>query len=308
MKGSIFTLIVLLSMVCMHGFAQGNNYDNDYDDAPQRAFGHWDLGLNFGMHWAAKYHAGFYDGSPKNVNNVNYVFNNPYWRKDIMRDLNVADTFYLGELPENMRYTGAFQIGMYFRKTFDNYTGLSLQFDYTKLTASDVFTLIIDPQSAIGQEPDIRIYNIWGIEDRINIDILFSKYFKIKSPTLLPFFESGFNINSTRVKENKISIEGVDYSLVDVYLNGSYTPNSPQNTYYVQQGGIGWGVSAAVGLKMIFSDYVSIDPGFRVYYQTINLERYQNFGLSYSIFVRLSLSDFFGGSSESNYNNVDEEY
>lgn len=274
------------------------SYDDDYDDAPQKPFGHWDLGLNFGMHWPSKYHAGFYDGDPGNVNNINVVFNNKYYIDQIMRDLNVADTFYLGELPQNMRYTAAFQIGLYFRKTFDNYTGLSLQFDYTKLTASDAFTLIVDPQTNIGQEEDIRIYNIWGVEDRINIDILFSKYFKTKSPIVVPFFESGININSTLVKENKVNIEGTDYSLVDVYLTGGYVPNSGQNVYDIRQGGIGWGVSGAVGLKLVFSESVSIDPGFRVYYQTINLERYQRFGLSYSIFVRLSLSDFFTSSYE----------
>ncbi len=292
-------LIVLLSLSWATTSAQRDNYEEDYDDPPKRAFGQWDLGLNFGMHWAAKYHAGFYDGSPNNVNNINIVFNNKFYVDDIKNDLNVADAFYLNELPQDMRYTGAFQIGIYLRKTFDNYTGFSLQFDYTKLTASDVFTLLIDPQTAIGQEDDIRIYNIWGVEDRVNIDILFSKYFKTKSSMLVPFFESGFNINSTVVKENKINIEGVDYTLVDEYLNGGYVPNSGQNVYTIRQGGLGWGVSAAVGLKMIFSETVSVDPGFRVYYQKINLERYQNFGLSYSIFVRLSLSDFFSSSYDS---------
>jgi len=294
----LITFLFLISIFGFQSMAQTGNYDDDYENPPDREFGHWDLGLNFGMYWASKYHAGFYDGSPQNVNTINYVLDNKYWHDDIKNELNAADDFYLDELPANMRYTGAFQIGMYFRKTFDNYTGFSLQFDYSKLTASDFFTLEVDPQPSIGKEPDIRIYPIWGIEDRINIDILFSKYFRTKSQMMVPFFESGININSAYVKENKIRIESLEYSLINDYINGSYVPGTQPYTYNVQQGGIGWGVSAAVGLKMIFNEQVSIDPGFRVYYQKVNLERYENFGLSYSIFVRLSLSDFFAGGQE----------
>ena len=290
--------IVLLIFTWQNTFAQRGDYDDDYDDPPQQAFGQWDLGLNFGMYWPSKYHAKFYDGSPENVNNINYVLDNKYWHDDIKNVLNVADDFYLNELPEAMRYTPAFQIGIYFRKTFDNYTGFSLQFDYSKLTAADAFTLLIDPQPMLGQEPDIRIYEIWGVEDRINIDLLYSKYFKTSSRMIVPFFEGGLNINSVSVKENKIRIEHLEYSLVNVYLNGGYVPGAAQNTYNIQQGGIGWGVSAAIGLKMIFNESVSIDPGFRVYYQKIKLEGYEEFKPAFSLFVRLSLSGFFVGGDE----------
>ncbi|RUA28360.1 MAG: hypothetical protein DSY76_04490 [Bacteroidetes bacterium] len=276
--------------------AQYSDYEQDYDNP--NGFGHWDLGLNFGMHWANKYHAGFYDGSFDNVNTINFILDNPYQRQDIMRELNVADTFYLAELPQNMRYTPAFQIGIYFRKTFDNYTGISLQFDYTKLTAADAFTLEIDPQPLIGKEPDIRIYQIWGVEERINIDILYSKFFKLNNPMFIPFFESGININSTVVKDNKIQIENLQYSLINNYISGGYVPGTQPYTYHVQQGGIGWGISGAVGMKFVFNESVSIDPGFRIYYQKIKLEGYEEFKPSYSIFVRLSLSDFFAGGDD----------
>jgi hypothetical protein len=295
----LFVLLVVQTNLRAQSESGYDNYDDEYDDEmPVNAFGHWDLGINMGMHWGAQYQAQFYDGSPTNVNNINYVFENKYWRQDIMNVLNVADTFYLRELPQKMRYTGAFQVGLYFRKTFDNYLGFSVQFDYSKLTASDFFTLEVDPQPSIGQEPDIRIYPIWGIEDRINIDFLISRYFKTNSSHLFPFFEAGFNLNSVRVKENKIRIETLEYSLVDIYLDGGYVPGLPQNEYYVQQGGIGWGISAALGLKMAFSDYVSIDPGFRFYYQSVALDHYEKLSFSYSFFVRLSLSDFFGSYEE----------
>jgi hypothetical protein len=227
-----------------------------------------------------------------NVNKISYVFGNKYWYQDIFNRLNASDTIFVLELPSNMRYGPSFQVGVYFRRTFDNYTGFSLQFDYSKLIATDKFTVEVDPNFILS-EPDIRIYDIWGLEERVNIDLLFSKYFKTKNPVFLPFIEAGLNLSSTRVKEHKIKIEDLEYSLVDVYLSGGYVPNSPQNEYEIQQGGIGLGISAALGVKLVFNDQVSIDPGFRMYFQKVNLEGYQLMKPMCSLFVRLSLSDFF---------------
>lgn len=265
---------------------------DDNDSFNNQGFGYWDLGLNFGMYWPSNYNARFYDGSESNVNKISYIFGNKYRYDEIYNELNASDAVVLRELPTNMRYTPAFQVGVYFRKTFDNYFGISLQFDYSKLTAADKFTVEVD-SGYIAQEPDIRLFDIWGIEERVNIDLLVSRYFKLKNPMFIPFFEGGLNISSTRVKENKIRIETLEYSLVDVYLTGGYVPGSGQNQYVIQQGGLGLGLSAAFGVKMKFNDQVSVDPGFRVYFQKIKLEGYDLMKPAFSIFVRLSLTDFF---------------
>jgi hypothetical protein len=266
--------------------------DDDNKPDGNEFVGRWDLGLNFGVYLPSNYHAKFYNGSEENVNKMSYVFGNKYWYEDIKRELNASDTIFVRELPGNMRYNAAFQVGIYLRRTFDNYLGFSLQFDYSKLTAADVYTLEVDPY-LIGREPDIRIYNIWGVEERVNIDILMSKYFKTKNPLFIPFFEAGLNITSTKVKENKIKVENLEYSLIDVYLNGSYIPNAPQTTYEIYQGGMAMGFSIAGGVKLQFSKQFSFDPGFRIYFQNIKLERYDLMKPAFSIFFRLSLADFF---------------
>ncbi len=286
-----FIITILLFAISIVALAQENEDFTDLDK--DQSFGRWDLGLNFGVYLPSNYHAKFYDGSSSNVNNINYVFGNKYWYDEIYNELNAADTVFVRELPGDMQYQAAFQIGLYFRRTFDNYFGISLQFDYTKLTAGDVFTMEVDPDY-IATEPDIRICDIWGIEERINIDILFSRYFKLKNPMYMPFFEAGLNITSTKVKEHKIQIENLQYSLVDVYLNGSYVPGMPQNEYEIYQGGIGFGFSAAAGIKLRFNDKVSVDPGFRIYYQNVNLEGYELMKPAYAFFIRLGLADFFG--------------
>ena len=42
-----------------------------------------EFGLNFGAYFPNKYSADFYNGTPGNVNNVNYVMSNTYWYRDI---------------------------------------------------------------------------------------------------------------------------------------------------------------------------------------------------------------------------------
>jgi hypothetical protein len=56
---------------------------------------------------------------------------------------------------------------------------------------------------------------------------------------------------------------------------------------------MGLGFSLAAGIKLRFSPQVSVDPGLRVYFQKINLENYDLTKPAFSIFVRLSLADFF---------------
>jgi len=81
--------------------------------------------------------------------------------------------------------------------------------------------------------------------------------------------------------------------LVNTYINGSYVPGAAQNSYEIYQGGMGFGFSAAVGIKFQLSQQFSFDPGFRIYFQNIKLEGYDLMKPSYSIFFRLSLADFF---------------
>jgi len=254
----------------------------------------WDFGMNFGMYLPSAFHAKFYDGSPDNVNNINYIFGNKYYIDEIRNSLNSTDTFYISAMPQKMRYTAAFTIGLYFRRTFDKYFGFSVQFNYSKLHANDFFQINVDPNYIL-TEPDLRIFPIWGIEERVNIDLNFSKYFHAHSEIVVPFMEAGININSTRVKENMIQINDLKYSLVNVYLNGTYVPGASQTQYNIQQGGVGWGVSAGGGVKLVFNEAVSIDPGFSVYYQKINLEHYEQFRPGFVIYVRLSLTGFFAG-------------
>ena len=179
-------IIISIIIFCFQGvYAQDDNFGDPILTG-------WDFGMNFGYYLPSAYHAGFYDGSADNVNNINYIFGNKYYRDEIRKSLNSTDTFLISAMPQKMRYTGAFTMGLYFRRTFDKYFGFSIQFNYSKLHANDFFQIEVDPNYIL-TEPDLRVFPIWGIEERVNIDLNFSKYLSISGLNSIPTLSKQFN-------------------------------------------------------------------------------------------------------------------
>lgn len=252
------------------------------------------FGFNMGAYFASPYQANFYNGNPGNVDSIGLIFSNYYYTQEIRQALN--DTFRLLELPQKMSYQPALQFGFYVKYSFSKQLGAFAQFNYAKLKANDVFTMGIGPDPSYLTFDEIRTYPIWGTEERIYIDLGVSKTFET-SKTVQVFLEGGLNINNTRVKEHKINIESLEYSLINIYGNSPYVPNTQMQTYETRLGGLGIGVFATTGLRFVFNDKVSLDPGVSLYWSQANLEGYQAYRPQYSVFVRLcyhSLSSLSG--------------
>jgi len=251
---------------------------------PEINQGLW-LGFNAGMFFANRYNAGFYNGNSNNVNNIEYILNNQYHYNDIKHVLNNYD-FHLGEVPEKMKYDPAYTIGFVIKYNHKNDLGFFIQFNYVKLHASDIFTLHTDSLT-FTSESAYRFGEIYGNEERSNIDFGICKTYYAGEKTLI-FVEGGFNFNSTNVIDSKIRIEDLEYSIINIYLNQAYVPNTSLTEYNVKQGGIGYGFFAGAGLQLIFNESISLDPGASLYFTKINLEGYTAFKPSYMLYVRFT--------------------
>ncbi len=249
------------------------------------------FGFNVGAYFANKYNGNFYNGASSNVDSIGLIFSNYNYTQDIQRE--ITDTFRLLELPQKMGYQPAMQFGFYVKYSFSKQLGMFLQFNYTKLKAKDVFTMGIGPAHAYLSFDDIRTFPIWGTEERIYIDLGVSKTFET-SKTVQIFVEGGLNINNTLVKEHKIAIGNLEYSLINIYGNTPYTPNTQMQTYETRLGGLAVGAFASTGLRFVFNNYISLDPGFSFYMTKANLEGYPAYRPQYTVFLRIcyqSLSD-----------------
>lgn len=277
-------VIVFLLAVDIPAFALRTSDDST---AQNRS---WSFGINCGAAFANKYQANFYNGAEGNENEISLIFSNINYIREIKQVIN--DTFALYGMPTGMKYKPAFCVGMYIKKNFNNHFGAFIQFNYSKFTAEDLFTLKIGATSTSQAFPNLKNYPIWGKEDRINIDIGGSYEFPLDEK-IFGFVEVGFNLNNTKVRENKIAIENLEYSIINIYGNQYYIPNTQLQEYPVRQGGIGLGAFLSPGVKFQFSEHVAVDLLGSIYWAKINLMHYNTFRLHYNVMLRFVFSSEF---------------
>lgn len=280
-------LLVLLLLIPIVSFSQKKHRSHD-DDEETSQNNSWSFSINTGVAFANKYHANFYNGAEGNQNQISYVLDNHYWKQEIQRVFN--DTVSLYGMPTDMHYQPAFCVGFALKKKFTDHVGMFAQFNFSRFKAVDAFTLKIGA-TPIGSTTNINLrnYPIWGKEDRINIDLGVSGEVKLANK-IYGILEGGFNINNTRVKENKISIEYLEYSLINIYANQGYVPNVPLQEYNIKEGGLGIGAFLSPGVEFRFNENVAVDILGSVYWSRINLMHYNVFRPSYNVMLRFVFS------------------
>jgi len=242
------------------------------------------FGLDFGLYLPNKYPANYYNGSDGNLNNIKYVFGNKYQYDELYLALNAADTFFLKQCPTNMRYPATASAGLYISYNFDRSTAVYLQFNYVKLKPHDAFTVEVDPKEYL-TNPDLRLFSISGEEERINIDLGYSRAFRLFDNIDI-IGETGIALNDIKVLKSRIFIENKEYSLINVYGKNSYIPNSNMQTYDITQGGIGIGLHGGAGIRFNFSESFGLQPGFTLYWNNVNLEGYKDMRFSSFFYLR----------------------
>jgi hypothetical protein len=296
-KRVVISLIACFLFLSVSVVVQAHHFPTHYlpGDTSKTNTG-FSFGLNMGAYFGNKYQANFYNGSSGNVDSINLFFGNRNYWEPVARNEFGTDTLRLLELPTDMHYQPAMQIGFYIKYNFSNNLGAFIQFNYCKLTAKDVFTLGIGPEPTYLTFDNIQAFPIWGKEERIYIDIGVSKTFETSKYVQL-FIEGGLNINNTKVKEHKIQVGSQEYSLINIYGNQAYVPNTQLQTYETHLGGLGIGGFATGGLKFLFNNKISLDPGFSFYWTKANLEGYSAFRPQYTVFVRFCFQNLFSSSN-----------
>lgn len=255
----------------------------------------WIIGLHTGFYFANDYTASYYNGSESNENSISFVLDNKYRENEILKHFDATSYVYdESDLPQNMTYDPNINIGFLARNNINKQWGVFVSFNYVKLTAKGSFTLEFDPDE-IATQADRRVFDIYGKEERTNIDIGVHRQFNHISPNLTYFGEIGVNINNTKVAKSAIDFgDGLNYSIVDRYgPNTNYVPNTNQQKDDFRLGGIGYGIFGNMGMKLLFSSKLSIDIGINTYVKTINLEQYESFTLHYAPYARIMYNGFF---------------
>jgi hypothetical protein len=240
-------------------------------------------GINIGGYFANASTANYYNGSGEH--SVEAALNRPHNRDRLISNVDeIISSFEVGDLPQSMRYDPGLLIGFFGGFRFGRSFAVIGEFNYSRLTAADKFTIITDKYTSTS-EPYRLLSDIYGVEERNELRLGF-QYTLFTSSYIHPFIESGLNITNTKVIENRVNISGLQFNIREI-----------RATYYqVRDYGIGFGVYTGMGLHMEVSDNFSFRLGGSVSLSQINLGDNNDIAPLYTAFLRLNLDEVFSSA------------
>lgn len=300
-KTKLLSFIIVLVFSTITGFSQKDSLiiDKKIDKHPKGKRG-WEISGNFGVFKGNNFHAGFYSGNPKNINNLNYVLNNQYWMQEIktlISDYGQRDSISRIYYPETMSYHPALYVGFSGRFHFSDQIAFNLHVNTAQLVTTNFLSFKVFPPYSGMTESFINA-QIYGKETRTHIDVGLMYSFDKKNDFNM-FVEMGAHLSSTRVKESAFMLYDNTYSLIDIYAGKPFVPNAPINEYDIYQGGLGFGIFASYGLRYTINEQACIELVPNFYLATVNLPEYNNrLKLNFSTQFRLVISPLFQFSKQ----------
>ncbi len=281
-------LIIFLTLFIIYNCGASNhkNFEEENNDTltvisePVREPLRYSYGINLGGYFANHATANYYNGSGRNSLEATITRQHTYNR---IRESLGYDFELPGEphqyLPQNMRYNSSMLVGVFGNLHF-NSISLLVDFNYVSLRLQDQFMLRIltGEPGLIGH--DLRRFSIQGTEERMDIKVGLQQIFSLEDRQVHPYIEAGFNMINTRVKENRVEIAGISYSIL----------NLTDTRYGFRDDGISFGVYGGGGVRMDVGESYAVVVGGLANYANINLGDYDSFNLHFSIFIRLYLT------------------
>jgi len=254
----------------------------------------WHYGFNFGVYFANRYNANYYNGSENNVNKFSYVYNNRSWYQEIKQLMQISqyDSLYLLELPANMKYNTTMTGGLFLRYSLTHRLDFFLDATFVKLKADDAVTMKTSHDTTSLQLVPMIFIPIHGEEERINFDLGVHTTFPIYKKKINLCLEGGFNFNYTKVLKSFVYFVNKEYSLINIYGNQQYSAGYNMQEFPITQGGMGYGVLGGGGIGFTFVPQLGMELGTNIRYVSVNLEGYGALKPSYEVYIRFVLGGF----------------
>ena len=211
------------------------------------------FGLNMGMYFPSKVSANYYNGSGFYNNNIDPNGVRMYSIEERL-NLTPQETQYITNYfnatgfqfpydayPTAMRYNGGFNIGFQTAYDFNNKSSLIFDLNVCKVRAYDRFTMQLNGTSAQQNgQTDIRIFNIEGNEQRLNLALGYRTGWALSGNGLY-FMQFGGTMLGTKVINNVAILADRNYELIIGAANPAQMIN------YQPQTGVGFGYYFSTG-------------------------------------------------------------
>jgi hypothetical protein len=305
------SLILFLLFFTAASCAFGQNSTNVKRDTTKG----FDFFVYPGMYVGNKKNANYYRGYPREMENeeymepdpnINYLLNNEWWRKDIReairaKNRNAADDFAEPRFNRSsgMRYTTSMSFGIGARYRFTKNLSIGVTLTQARMTAQGVAYLGIKIYET--NSNDEFKCMVVGKERRTAFDLTALYIFSTQG-MVAPFLEAGMHVNNTKVTNADLVVGDKPFSMINLY-GQSYNPTIPQTQLSPKLGGVGYGFSAAAGLRISFNKWAALEPIAQFRFEKINLAGYDYMAPNYNFMLRLVLGDkFFARKKNNNAN------
>ncbi len=249
-KSFLFISLCYLSLLFSNVFAQ------DSDERKGFRFG-----LNMGMYFPSKVSANYYNGSGFYSNSIDPNGVRMYSIEDRLNltqlERQYITTYYnatgfqfpYDAYPTAMRYSGGFNIGLQTAYDFNNKSSLIFDVNVCKVKSYDRFTMqMIGTSAQVNGQNDIRIFNIEGNEQRLNLALGYRTGWALSGNGLY-FMQFGGSMLGTKVVNNIAHVADRNYDLIIGAVNPA------QMTTYRPQTGIGFGYYFSTGFFLPLGEH-----------------------------------------------------
>jgi len=288
-----------------------NDYYAPYDDENEymRDISWKQKGFEFyiggGIYLAGKKTANYYNGAPKNNINLNLLFNNKYYRENLILPLlkeayPYIDTMLFREKYDTIsKYSIAMDVSLGARYRFHKNWYLELSYSFRRISCENPFVFDfpgVVPGNKENPPYSNREYLI-AKEDRHYIDFSAGYIFQ-NNPAVKPFFSLGVQFNYINIKSFLAVIEEKPFDLMHLAKYPDETPDVQPMPDYRVWAGPGYGFSLTAGLKIAVNPSISLDPIFQLSVGSFgNSENLPNFNtdfcFNYMVGVHIVMSDAF---------------
>lgn len=294
--------LLLLFVITVNGIAQDAK-DSSTDYTPISKKRGFRLGGYIGSYFANQYTAGIYDGRgfdiDGNVNNfdnsfMNQKINMQYGGKgypgqidQIGQVLNVDPagqpwTFGESDMPQNMRYSPAFLVGLNCIYSVDKNNGILFNLNAAKLTITGNFTIMKPPTAGSTQINDrIQTFSITGGEQRLQFQFGYQRILG-DNEKMNFFVEGGLMATIAEFSKNDIMINTLKIDLTSYYnstlYSGAYLFKKPIGT--------GFGAFAGVGTNITINPKYTIQILYNPTLEKIKIGQNPTLKLQHAIGLR----------------------
>ena len=267
----VVVLMLLFCVSCVYSYGQKNTVVKR--DTSKGV----DFFVNGGMYVGNKKNANYYRGNLRGAESeyaqpdIRYILNYWHYREEIQRLIEenhrgIGEKSFRINDCSNMLYDLNFSFGIGVKYRFTQHLSIGVALTQALMTANGFAYLGIKLYQ--DNSPDELRYPLVGKERRTAFELNASYLFGTKG-YVCPLLEAGIYVNSTKVISADIVVEGVPFSLFNYGANHDFNYN--QTDISQKRGGVGYGFSAAFGVRISFNKWAAIEPVAQFRMEKVNL-------------------------------------